>query len=962
MATKTFYPATVAQNSATWIAGFTSLNNIKVYNNDYAYSTVNGKSATKNTPAKITATNFNVSLPTGAKLNKITVQYKQRKTAIDGHYASLPAPKITLLNTGLQTLAGTVPGNTPAVCEKVFAASTVNKNNIIGNSNFGVVLEYQKNTNEYSSELWVYWVRIIVDYTPTIYGVSNTVTLGEYTGDEYRVRTTLSNVNKTEYTPTVTITAPAGFNFREVISNGGGEFTEINSRTFTWQPEFKTSTSSLSLEISYDTNVTIPSGDTSVTLTYTASESLNGTTKDTNITVKKHSSEPIPPTPDSPTDETEMDIPELVFPDRNVWVDYTFTIPVEDIPQSYTNLELRFTAGDFYKDGQTYTIHYYFDLSDLSQDNKLPISLKTLNPLPSDTVSLWADTVRIKEYPYYVATNFVNPPNYSILEITGEELDRLGDNIPYTLQCDYHLTTSEDYYVPISKNYKLGVFNNPIEANITRTESTDPESGETIETVTDSTDYTSLTPAEIISNAEYWSNFLPNINVNRSMECKFVYNSEYPLYIIITGDYASFGRTTDLLTFNTPCIIETEDYTQRTVSLPYYTPIQGLVTDEISTITLDAYTQGSSFKLYNPNLDETFGTGDNISIRGIEVLIDLECSNTTTLTAKLKNPDNDTGSRSTIIDTDKNTVSIGGIGDLYGYLPTQLTNLTDWTIEIETNNVYPIATDVQINNIELKIYYVTITKQEVSCYINGEDISYYGAFIQDVNIPAGLKTSTSFLSIDGTDTNDAYRQNIKEKEIELTLEIGDCTLLDSTNQLQELTQLIVNDKDQYNRPIPKRVEFSHYPNLYWEYIIEDTFTTDIDISTYELKIKLTVPSGTAYKSEDTIVYNSGYVHGLASVNPIITIKPTGTHITLTETETQQDWHITYTEYTDEDIYIIDCENRTVTQRPQNSTTENEDTDITSYVDFNSDWFTLDNNFVFDSENCIIQSVQYTERW
>ena len=48
-------------------------------------------------------------------------------------------------------------------------------------------------------------------------------------------------------------------------------------------------------------------------------------------------------------------------------------------------------------------------------------------------------------------------------------------------------------------------------------------------------------------------------------------------------------------------------------------------------------------------------------------------------------------------------------GDLYGYLPTQLRNLNEWTVEIETNNVYPIATDVQINNIELKIYYVTCT-------------------------------------------------------------------------------------------------------------------------------------------------------------------------------------------------------------------------------------------------------------
>ena len=956
MATKTFYPATVSQNSATWIAGFTSLNNIKVYNDDYAYSTVNGKSATKNTPAKITATNFNVSLPTGAKLNKITVQYKQRKTAIDGHYASLPAPKITLLNTGLQTLAGTVPGNTPAVCEKVFAASTVNKNNVIGNSNFGVVLEYQKNTNEYSSELWVYWVRIIVDYTPTIYGVSNTVTLGEYTGDEYRVRTTLSNVNKTQYTPTVTITAPVGFNFREVISNGGGEFTEINSRTFTWQPEFKTSISSLALEISYDTNVTIPSGSTSVTLTYTASESLNGTTKDTLITVKKHSSEPIPPSPDTPTDETEMDLPVIILPDSTKFYEKTFKIPSEALTE-YSSFQL--VCYDIIFDETEYS--YEFTIDDLTQDNTITIPIKAESYAYRE-ITLYSGDTELTTYPFYVATSFVNPPNYTILEITGEELNRLGDSIPYTLQCDYNLTTSEEYYVPISKNYKLGVFNNPIEANITRTESIDPESGETIETVTDSTDYTSLTPAEIMSNAEYWSNFLPNVNVNRSMECKFVYNSEYPLYIIITGDYASFGRTTDLLTFNTPCIIETEDYTQRQNPQPYYTPIQNLIQDDISTITLDAYTNGSSFKLYNPNLDETFGTGDNISIRGVEVIIDYECNNTTTLTAKLKNPDNDTGSRSTIIDTDTNTVSIGGIGDLYGYLPTQLRNLNEWTVEIETNNVYPIATDVQINNIELKIYYVTIDKQEVSCYINGEDIAYYGAFIQDVNIPAGLKTSTSFLTIDGTDTNDAYRQNIREKEIEVTLEIGDCTLLDSTNQLQELTQLIVNDKDQYNRPIPKRIEFSHYPNLYWEYIIEDTFTTDIDISTYELKIKLTVPSGTAYKSEDTIVYNSGYVHGLASVNPLITIKPTGTHITLTETETGQDWHITYNEYTDEDIYIIDCENRTVTQRPQNSTTENDDTDITSYVDFNSDWFTLNNNFVFDSENCIIQSVQYTERW
>ena len=959
MTVKTYYPSTVTQNSAAWIASFTTLNNVKNSNNDYAYAAVQGKSQTKHTPAKITATHFNINIPEGAVINKITVQYKQRKMPNNGTYPNLPAPKITLANTAASTMAGTTPNSTAQVCEKEFKFSPNRAN--VNSNNFGVVLEYQKNLNESSGELWVYWIRVIVDYTETKYTINTKVLSGQYNHDVYHVETTLTNTNNTTYTPTVTISAPLGFSFKELVSNGGGTFTQINNRTFTWKPPFKKGVSNLAIEIAYDTDITYATGETTVTRTYSVSESLNETSKDTNITIIKERSTPSPDDPDVPVSpsspgSTEMDIPAVVLPEFNQWCEYTFKIPSELLIE-YSSFQL--VCFDIIFDESSYA--YNFTADDLTQDNTITIPIKAENYVYGE-IELYSNNTKLATYPFYVATDFVTPPNFSLLEITGEELNRFGDGIPYTVQSDWELDTTEEYYIPIEKNYKLGIFNNPIEANITRTETTDPETGEIVETVTDSTDYTSLTPSEILENAEYWSNFLPNVNVSRSMECKFIYNKNYPLFLIITGDYPSFSRNDDSLTFNTPCIVETENFNQRIQSAPFFTPIQDIITEDISSITLDAYQYGSSFKLYGTDFDENFGTGENITIRGIEVIGDISCNNDASITAKLQSPTGEVGARSTLINQGTESLSVGGIGDLFGYLPTDLTNLKDWVVEIETSNVFTEPVDITITNLQLKVYYISIEKQVVSCYIDGEDLAFYGAFITDLNVPAGLKTSTSLLGIDGTDTNYAYRQNVREKEITLKLDVGDCNLLDSTNQLKQLTQLIVNEKDQYNRPIPKKIQFSNYPDLYWEYIIVDSFDTDLDISTYSLDVKLTVPSGTAFNVNDTMVNNAGYVQGLVSVNPIITIKPLATTVTLTEEESNQKFIISYSEYEEDDLYIIDCENRTVNIRKTNAANDNDDVDISSYVDFNSDWFVINNDFLFNGLNCMIQTVQYTERW
>lgn len=151
------------------------------------------------------------------------------------------------------------------------------------------------------------------------------------------------------------------------------------------------------------------------------------------------------------------------------------------------------------------------------------------------------------------------------------------------------------------------------------------------------------------------------------------------------------------------------------------------------------------------------------------------------------------------------------------------------------------------------------------------------------------------------------------------------------------------------------------PDVYYEYIIEDSFDNPIEISSYNVKIKLTVPSGTAYKTTSTVTNTTGYVQGLAKVNPIISLKPTGNSIEVTETVTEQKFTIHYPETeTLDQIMVIDCENRRLYLQNDEDSTER--TDITKYVDFNSDWFYLQDNYSFTSTNCYIRTVEYTERW
>ena len=140
--------------------------------------------------------------------------------------------------------------------------------------------------------------------------------------------------------------------------------------------------------------------------------------------------------------------------------------------------------------------------------------------------------------------------------------------------------------------------------------------------------------------------------------------------------------------------------------------------------------------------------------------------------------------------------------------------------------------------------------------------------------------------------------------------------------------------------------------------MEEPFDVDTEITDYNIKAQLTIPSGTSYSLYDTVTNTTGNANGLAAVNPIITVRPSDVNIQITESNSGQTFNIAYTGDWNDHTVEIDCEDRKVYLIKG----EDERIDISKYADYNSDWFRLDGEYEFSSVNCTILSVIFNERW
>ena len=1102
------YPTNITQTTGGYHAEFKNKNNLGSASG-YATCTIIGN---YRDPSQLRLKGYGFNIPNDARVTAINIFIGHRKASMA---SGAKAPNIPAPTVSINGLPGTqkFPAPTTTYTKHQVRFGVDLTASFFTNNNFEVVLNYPKSSNTANGYLYLQYVSVTVEYATPSYSISANKVSGGYNLDPYTVKVDCSNVNMTNGSPSVTVNAPQGLSFKSW--DGQGSVQQVSARTVKWYPALNKGTGSNSVSITWDTSVVLTSGSFTGNMNV-ALDNYNtaSVTHVVNIVEK-------PPQIDEDTgDNTQNyegdaeETPSIANVVKNEEFEYTFKIEetlydtilhwvynhgisegwwTGTFEENYNNV-LQASYIRFY-DGKTNPV-------DLSKNERMSyydtqystwvstyawLSLAYFHtnntfeyPFRLKGTSVGYDEIYMQAVAYKYGEDtetaeleglwkfIVIPPeseltiaNYTKLEPNAEELDRLGDGYPYICQSNIKQVTSETYTRNWYKNFRIGVFNNPIEANISKyieikktgitlahdytipsrfdlTDCTVTFTGdhtfkhqtgleddepvyETVSTVTitpvenysipltiakdsnnelvltltlkdddnttlytmpyhitfnaseeeqatekttDSTDYDNLTDAEIFSNAEYWATMTAGLNTQNNVTCPFVYNENYPLYILITGDYPEGAPTTNDIEFVEPCIIEQTQYTTRETNGTFLTPILSLIDEnDTAEVGLEPSMQTNGHTLYNFPLDTHYGTNDEIAIRGLAVQFTVEQANEQVLTLKLHNPNGKIGTRTLIIDDTNidNTLTIGGNGDLWGFNTLDMTDLENWELEVSTSNILNnIPTNLNIGKAQIIFYVEKIETQNIKCWIDGENIAYYGAFIKDVDIPSGLKTDTDFLTIDGTDINDVYRQNIREKTIELELDIGDnCDLEASTSTLRQLTRLLYNERDKYNRPIPKRIEFSHYPDVYWEYIMQDTLDNPIEISSYGVKAKLTIPAGTAYSKESTTTNTIGYVQGLASINPVITATITGNNINIHETNSDQNFNLTTTDAMTGKIIEINCEDRTVTLKETADSTDTED--ISYMVDYNSDWFILKNEYNFTGTNCVIRTVNYTTR-
>ncbi|MBE6508264.1 MAG: hypothetical protein E7Z77_02495 [Methanobrevibacter sp.] len=934
---KTYYPKTVTQSKGydNWgpkLFRATTLGNIKTEANYAETSVIASATGTHKRPATVYASNFGISLEKGAEIKKIKVEYADQKMDYDKsnrHWAcNLPAPTIKLENVSY-SYTGVAPTFTMTNHEKTIEVKDPTSK--FTSSSFGVTITYKDNTNYQIGYYRLKYIRVTVyyvlpEYSFAISKLDNKDTVDDITS----ISITANNINQLSHNPTITITLPSCVKYDS--GSGPGTVGE-NNNVVVWIPAFKSSKSNTLV-----LNLTLVSAGTG---NITVKEDVNGVTSILPISVVEKIPEVI--THYEPVDSVSV-------------VAYENTeIPISIDNDTYVNeYDIRLKSSDeslvFIYRGQEYNrllVHHY----DFDEEGKGNVTIRAYTPgnfiieVYALVPSVEDSNVRIEEFLYSIAITVTHTklsiPFCSYLEVTGEELDRLGDGYSYTVQSYLLMRTSRNEVNDWGKNFRMGVFNSPSDG------------------------FEGIDEDYLLENAIF-SDPLTQVNTFESKTVEFTYDENCPLFIIFTGEYLEGYVEDSTIVYTSPAIIEGTGMPFEPTGI-FPEPIKSIIISESSAeFGLEPLLKSNEIVCYRFPVGEDFGTNESMGIRGVELSINFEYADEVALTARLISNTGKDGERSVILSEDKfeksNIVKLGGKFDLWGFDIKDMEDLEDWQLELSFHNI--MRNDLSFlnfNNVQLTFYSISIEDELVKCSINGEDIRWYNVFIDELDLPSGLKTSVKYIDIDGSDMNDAYRQTIEKKEIKMKFIIRGCTIDETTENLRQFTRLITNKRDELNRPIPNKIEFSIYPDIYFEFILDSPLDNEVTAMEYEAEAKLIIPSGTSFSKTDNVTSNVGRNSGIAKVNPIITVFSceSGKPVEITDDVSKQKMVINIPEGAVDlmDIVEIDCINRKVT------TIHNDVMlDLTGYVDFSSDWFIINEEFHYTSQNCFIQTVRFRERY
>lgn len=529
------------------------LNNLKKYDS-IAKLNVGKDTATKNRPAALTLRQFGISLPTGAEITNVIVEYAHRKVKGSNQKKApnVLAPTIALRGFG----SGKNPSTTGIAPTTSMKNRSVTFNfkptkSQVESSNFGVHISYPKNKNDASGYIELKYIRIKINYVAPKFQISLTPSKNSLeVGERCNIVPTISNINGTNYKPIINISLEEAPNvtFEKTVEG----IISISNNKIQWNPQISSSKRS-------DHGGFSVYCSTSGVKTIKMSFSLNGVTYSAKCSFTVNP----PKTPENTSQDDESpagdtDITngiKLITNNLKVTQEEAFylTITVKDIlnynDAQVFSFSLRDPVTNEEIDGLDELFDFYINethLIDKGLDSNWivdeymfsdsPSYPKELNISPKlfDGNSLILKVIPNSVGRYVICINGPNdegdPVAYSVNKISvipkqsdlsvpmitlfkiegDEELNRLGDEIQYFVKSMLQVTTENEYVPDWYKNFRIGVFNNMIEEN-------------TISRL----DYTSTDDKiEIIINPPYDLNEGYSLSINPSETLYLIENSD----------------------------------------------------------------------------------------------------------------------------------------------------------------------------------------------------------------------------------------------------------------------------------------------------------------------------------------------------------------------------------------------------------------------------------------------------
>lgn len=913
---------------------WTNLNNLKsednwascgVTSSNNNYTLIGGKTGTWDRPSTISFKNFGFNIPSHAKITRIRVGYTQRKNRIGGTYGVFAAPTISLLTTSYNAKGYAVPTSSKSFVT-TFSNVDISPSKI-NSGNFGVKINYPANSSTNPSQIQLKDVWVEVTYTDFSFGINSSIQVSNenlYIGDTAEINLSLTSKtgNIASYTSNVSFTLPPGVVFKEK-TKGNGAFN-VNNDIVTWQGNFQ---NTKTINVSF--NVVL---QTAGTKTFIFKESTTNTTSKNILKVLDNYIELYVDYPPIINDSDETDVSISVVSEK---ITSNYSPVIISFPDIF-NVTVVSEEDNIIFDGN----NYVFTPNLIEQTVDEIIFRVNCSVSGNHTFTTVFENVT-KNYNIKIKNSELTVPFFSKIMLDEKILDRLGDGRTYTVSSVFKLLLDEDninLFDPFNANYRLGVFNSEI--------------------------YEDFTDLDYL-NYTYFSESVSEPNVEEELSVDFIYHAEYPVIIVMTGEYLEANSRAFKIQYTYPCLMETEFIVNRESPGLFPYPIKQISSiDDFCVANVPSNKSTNPIRAYNFNMDG-LELSDNAVIQGVSVDFDVNCDSEVALLMKLI-VNNKIGQRSINFNSITDSQNLGGEFDLWGLSFDDFIdgNLDDFELELTLLNAFNYDSYIELNNLRVTFHYVEVPESLVKCWVNGVDIRYYNMFLNDVKIPSGTENEVKYLEVNGTDSTVAYRSSIQKKEIKIDFSVFGCDITETSKFLERIGRLFANERDKFNKPILNTIEFSHYPDRVWEFLTEDAIDANSNSADYDGSIKLIVPSGTSTNKNMNISNAYGVNNSIAKVNPEIYVVALENTVVITEDKSNQELIIRGENIVNK-LIRVDCSNREAYILEDNSdnTEEYVNINITPNIDINSDFFVIQGEYSFNCNNTAnIQSVRFFERW